>query len=159
MYINPATIGQGVRIAGTALKNLGLTAAANPRISATLGAGALGAIHGNVAGQHDPYSSGLGGALGYGALGGALGGVPGAVLGASLYGIGQDAGTDSGALAKLKALDQAVLGGAGANPVASTRGITEKELEDYLRKRDMTQQTIQNALRSIRPHTTVGGNI
>ncbi len=152
-------IPQGIRMAGQVLRNLGLTAAANPRLSATLGAGALGAIHGNVAGHHDPYSSGLGGALGYGALGGALGGVPGAVLGASLYGIGQGAGTDSGALAKLKALDQAVLGG-GAGNAAGVMPTEEQRIEEYLRKRESRQRLLQSIMNPFPGHhRTVGGNI
>ena len=110
-------IPQGIRMAGQVLRNLGLTAAANPRLSATLGAGALGTVHGRVAGHGDPYSSGMGGALGYGLLGGALGGPAGAALGALAYGGGQAEGSDRGALDKLKALDQAILQGR-INPMA-----------------------------------------
>jgi len=145
MYVNPGAVGQGVRMAGQVLRNIGLNAAANPRLSATLGAGALGAIHGRVAGHNDPYSSGLGGSLGYGLLGGALGGAPGAALGVLGYGIGQEEGTDRGALSKLKALDQAVLGGAGG--IKGTDAMQEKQIEEYLRKRESRQRLLQSIMK------------
>ena len=144
MYVNPAAVGQALRMAGQGLKNIGLTAAANPRAAATIGAGALGAVHGRVAGHGDPYSSGMGGTLGYGLLGGALGGAPGAALGALAYGIGQDEGTDRGALSKLKALDQAVLGGAGV--IKGMDPMREKEIEEYLRKRESRQRLLQGIM-------------
>ena len=142
MYVNPAAVGQALRMSGQGLKNIGLTAAANPRLSATLGAGALGTIHGRVAGHNDPYSSGMGGALGYGLLGGALGGPAGAALGALAYGGAQDEGSNRGALSKLKALDQAVLGG-GAAGVMPTQ---EQQIEEYLRKRESRQRLLQGIM-------------
>ncbi len=164
MYVNPAAVGQALRMAGQGLKNIGLTAAANPRLSATLGAGALGAIHGRVAGHNDPYSSGLGGSLGYGLLGGALGRAPlgrgvGAALGVLGYGLGQDTGSDRGALSKLKALDQAVLGG-GAGNAAGVMPTEEQRIEEYLRKRESRQRLLQSIMNPFPGHhRTVGGNI
>ena len=145
MYVNPAAVGQALRMAGQGLKNIGLTAAANPRTAAAIGAGTLGAVHGRVAGHNDPYSSGLGGSLGYGLLGGALGGAPGAALGVLGYGIGQEEGTDRGALSKLKALDQAVLGGAGG--IKGTDAMQEKQIEEYLRKRESRQRLLQSIMK------------
>ena len=138
-------IPHGLRMAGQVLRNIGLTAAANPRASAALGAGALGTIHGRVAGHNDPYSSGLGGSLGYGLLGGALGGAPGAALGVLGYGLGQDTGSDRGALSKLKALDQAVLGG-GAGTAAGVMPTEEQRIEEYLRKREAKQRLLQGIM-------------
>ena len=157
MYINPAAlgqIGQGARMAGHFLKGLGAKAALHPRLSATLGAGAVGGIHGRTAGYGDPYSSGMGGTLGYGLVGGALGGLPGAALAASTYAVGQGTGARKGGLSKLKALDAVVLGG-GAAP-------QDKAIEDYLRKREARQQLIQSLLNPMpggyNP-STHGGNI
>jgi len=146
MYVNPAAVGQALRMAGQGLKNIGLTAAANPRTAAAIGAGTLGAVHGRVAGHNDPYSSGLGGSLGYGLLGGALGGAPGAALGVLGYGIGQEEGTDRGALSKLKALDQAVLGG-GAGNAAGVMPTEEQRIEEYLRKRESRQRLLQSIMK------------
>ena len=139
-------IPHGLRMAGQVLRNIGLTAAANPRASAALGAGALGTIHGRVAGHNDPYSSGLGGSLGYGLLGGALGGPAGAALGVLGYGLGQDTGSDRGALSKLKALDQAVLGG-GAGNAAGVMPTQEQQIEQYLQKRESRQRLLQSILK------------
>ncbi len=147
MYVNPAAVRQGVRMAGQVLRNIGLTAAANPRAAAAIGAGTLGAVHGRVAGHNDPYSSGLGGSLGYGLLGGALGGPAGAALGALAYGGAQDEGSDRGALSKLKALEQAVSGGAGG--IKGMDPMREKEIEEYLRKREAKQRLLQEALTPI----------
>ena len=138
-------IPQGLRMAGQVLRNIGLTAAANPRLSATLGAGALGTIHGRVAGHNDPYSSGYGGALGYGLLGGALGGPAGAALGALAYGGAQDEGSKRGALSKLKALDQAVLAG---NPVLGRGAPVDQSQNESDSYQDyLNYLTMQNHLR------------
>ena len=90
MDVNPAAVGQGVRMAGQVLRNIGLTAAANPRLSATLGAlggsALVGGIHGRKAGYADPYAGGLGGTLGYSVIGGLPAGIA--------YNIGQATGSE-----------------------------------------------------------------
>jgi len=137
-------IPQGLRMAGQVLRNIGLTAAANPRASATIGAlggsALLGGIHGRKAGYADPYAGGLGGTLGYSVIGGLPAGIA--------YNIGQATGSQRAKDHKLQALDQAVLGGGAAGTAAVGASPAEQNsYQDYLNE-IMIQDYIQRSMKS-----------